>query len=176
MRRAAGATALIVIAAAIAAVLAGTEASSRFRRDGISVRVPKGWHLTVHRINGVVDPVTVFTASTFRITARATSGGICSPALRRAWRPGGAYIQLAEERDGASLHRMLPRVPLRPKHFVLSASGQGGLCTPSDSGELTFKQRGRAFYVFYGIGRRASRSVHARAVGLLNSMMIAPRQ
>ncbi|MFL5960281.1 MAG: hypothetical protein ACJ75G_08470 [Gaiellaceae bacterium] len=167
---------IVVAAAASAAVLLSRGTSSQFRRDGISVQVPKGWRVTDERINGVVDPVTVFTASTFRIAARATSSGICSPPLQRAWRASGAYVQLAEERDGASLNRMLPRVQARPKHFVLSARGRGGLCSPADSGELTFKQRCRAFYVFYGIGRKASKLVRARVVALLDSMKIAARQ
>ena len=128
-------------------------------------------------MNAVTDPVTVFTVSTFPVAARATgSTGVCSPALQRAWRPDGAYVQLAEERDGASLKSMLSRVGPRPKHFVLSARGQGGLCTPADSGELTFKQRGRAFYVFYGIGRDASKVVRARAAALLDNMKIAARR
>src|SRR5207245_3658684 len=117
-----------------------------------------------------------FTASTFRIGRASTSSGVCSRALQRAWRSNGAYVQLAEERDGASLHRMLPRVQPRPKHFMLDARGQGGLCTPADSGGLAFKHGGRAFYVSYGIGRTASRAVRARAVALLDSMKIAPRK
>jgi hypothetical protein len=34
---------------------------------------------------------------------------VCSKALQRAWRADGAYVQLAEERDGASRRRMLRR-------------------------------------------------------------------
>lgn len=174
VKRAVGEAMIIVAAAAITAGC-GAGANSQFRRDGISVQVPKGWRVTLGRLNDVIDPVTVFTASTFRIRPARTPSGVCSPALQRAWRSNGAYVQLTEERDGASLHRMLPRVQPRPKHFVLDARGQGGLCTPADSGELFFKQGGRAFYVFYGIGRTASNAVRTRAVALLDSMKIAPR-
>ena len=70
---------------------------------------------------------------------------------------------------------MLRRVPKRPRHFTLTASGWGGLCTPPDSGEILFQEGGRAFYVFYGIGAKASRATHAEAAALLDSLRISPR-
>jgi hypothetical protein len=166
----------VITAAALSGLADGASANARIDRDGISFRVPKGWQLTVGRINGVVDPVTVFTVSTFRIQRRDSSSGFCSAALQRAWRPKGAYVQLAEERDGASRARVLRRVPPRPRHFVLRATGPGGLCTPGESGQLSFQQGGRAFYVYYGFGRRAPKATRARAVALLDDMRIAPRR
>jgi hypothetical protein len=70
----------------------------------------------------------------------------------------------------------LRRVPRRPKHFALEAKGQGGLCTPADSGELSFQEKGRAFYVFYGFGPKASDSTRRTAVALLDNMQISPRR
>jgi hypothetical protein len=71
--------------------------------------------VTYERVNGVGDPMTLFTASTFPLRVmpadQAGTTGICSKALRRAWRPEGAYVQLAEERDGASRKLMLRRSP-----------------------------------------------------------------
>ncbi len=101
--------------------------------------------------------------------------GLCSKSLRAAWRADGAYVHLVEELDGASRKRMLRRVPRRPRHFVLNAREAGGLCTPADSGELAFKQGGRAFYVFYGLGKRASGATRLAAAMLLDSLRIAPR-
>jgi hypothetical protein len=120
----------------------GASPGARFNRDGISFRVPRTWHLTLGRINGVTDPVTLFTASNFRLRPVPTSRGVCSSALQRAWRRDGAYVQLTEERDGASRKRMLRRVSTRPKHFKLDAKGRGGLCTPADSGELASRRKG----------------------------------
>jgi hypothetical protein len=154
----------------------GASGDRRYTRDRITFTVPAGWHLTLGRINGVVDPVTVFTASTFRVPSLRTSSGLCSRALRRGWRRDGAYVQLTEERDGASRKRMLRRVPQRPQHFRLNAKGGGGLCTPPDSGEIAFQARGRAFYVFYGFGPNASPATRAAAAGLLDAMTIAPRR
>jgi hypothetical protein len=71
---------------------------------------------------------------------------------------------------------MLRRVPHRPRHFVLPATGWGGLCTPPDSGELTFRQHGRAFYVFYGFGRKAPQRIRAQAEQLLERMQISRRR
>ena len=166
--------AAIVTVVAVGFVPSGAGAGTAFDRGGISVRVPKGWSLTQRRINGVLDPVTVFTVSTFRVGTGGTStGGICSPPLRHAWRPDGGYLQLTEERDGASLARMLRRVPRRPRHFRLNGTGWGGLCTPPDSGELSFREHGRAFYVFYGFGRTAPKRLRAQAVAMLDAMRIS---
>jgi len=145
-------------------------------RLGVSFQVPPVWHLTTGRINGVLDPVTVFTISTFRLTTTPPSTGICAPALRRAWRADGAYVQLTEERDGALRKRMLRRVMRRPKHFRLNAKGAGGLCTPPNSGELTFQEGRRAFHVFYGFGRNASQGTRAAATSLLDNLRITPRR
>ena len=166
---------VLVFCAAGASVADGAGSIRRFNRGGISIVVPAGWNLVLRRVNGVFDPVTVFTVSTFQLRSRSAtaSGGICSRVLQRVWRPDGAYVQLAEERDGASRRRMLRRVPQRPKHFRLDAKGGGGLCTPPDSGEVVFQEKGRAFYVFYGFGRSASRGTRAAAVKMLDKMQIA---
>lgn len=146
---------------------------------GISFSAPRSWHLTYERVNGVVNPLTIFNATTFPLHIRpadqAGRSGVCSSALQRAWRRDGAYVQLAEVRDGASRRRMLRRVQRRPRHFELSARGGGGLCTPPDSGQISFHQGGRAFYLFYGIGPRASRATREEAVRLLDSLRIAAR-
>jgi hypothetical protein len=145
----------------------------------VSVFVPNGWYVTYERVNGVIDPVTIFTASTFPLHVRTTdqrgSSGVCSKTLQRVWRNDGAYVQLAEERDGASRKRLLRRVMRRPAHFRLTARGVGGLCTPPNSGEITFQQGGRAFYVLYGIGAKASRATRAHTAQLLDSLRIRPR-
>jgi hypothetical protein len=147
---------------------------------GVKIFVPTDWHVTSDRVNAVVDPVTLFTASTFPLQVRRSDrvgpSGVCSRPIQRAWRRDGAYVQVAEERDGASRKRMLRRVPPRPAHFALTARGGGGLCTPPDSGEIVFQQGGRAFYVFYGIGPQASRRVRAQARVILDSLRITPHR
>jgi hypothetical protein len=103
------------------------------------------------------------------------SDGICSRTLQQQWHVEGAYVQLTEERDGASRKRMLGRVSPRPRHFQLRQRGAGGLCTPADSGEITFRERGRAFYVFYGIGKRATPAMRRQVRLLLDSLRIGYR-
>jgi hypothetical protein len=171
------AVASIVLGGVVGFMANSAAANNSFDRGGIAVQVPSGWSLTLRRINGVLDPVTVFTVSTFRLVKGGTStGDICSRPLRRAWRSDGGYVQLTEERDGASRKRMLRRVPLRPRHFHLNATGAGGLCTPPDSGELSFQAHGRAFYVFYGFGRKAPNRVRVQAVAMLDAMRISQRR
>jgi hypothetical protein len=159
------------------AVLSGGAPGRRITlsRYDVSFVLPSAWHVTFLRVNGVADPVTLFTATTFPLNPRPASPGLCSKTLQRAWRPDGAYVQLTEELDGASRKRMLRRVPQRPRHFELNARGAGGLCTPADSGELVFKEGARAFYVFYGFGKKAPTATRAAASALLDSLRIAPR-
>jgi len=46
--------------------------------------------------------------------------------------------------------------------------------SPPNRGELTIREHGRAFYVFYGFGTRASTATHVRAMQLLDSLRIEP--
>jgi hypothetical protein len=143
--------------------------------DRLSFLLPSGWHVTSARINGAVDPVTIFTATSFGLRHPRPSGGICSVTLQRQWHVRGAYVQLAEARDGASRKRLLRRVPPRPRHLETRQEGAGGLCTPADSGEITFQEHGRAFYVFYGIGKRASPATRIAVQALLDSLRLGRR-
>ena len=154
--------------------LAATSGSRLTLPRGISFVLPAGWHVTSARVNGVRDPVTVFTATSFPLRHQHPAPGFCSRTLQEQWRIDGAYVHLTEERDGASRRRMLPRTPGRPRHFRLDANGAGGLCTPPNSGELTFREHRRAFYVFYGFGTHASTVTHAKAMQLLDSLRIEP--
>jgi len=71
---------------------------------------------------------------------------------------------------------MLRRIPHRPRPFKLDAKGWGGLCTPPDSGELSFQAHGRAFYLFYGFGPKASNKLRTQAAAMLDNMRIRPRR
>ena len=164
---------LALVSVLSAAYPAGTRVT--YPRDRLSIVLPAGWHVTSARINGVVDPVTIFTATSFPLRHPRPSDGICSVTLQRQWHARGAYVQLVEERDGASRKRMMQRVPPRPRHFNIGQHGAGGLCTPADSGEIPFKESGRAFYVFYGIGKRASPATRDAVRALLDSLRIGRR-
>jgi hypothetical protein len=121
-------------------MLAATSGSRVTLPRGISFVLPAGWHVTSARVNGVRDPVTVFTATSFRLRNKHPAPGLCSRTLQEQRRVDGASVHLTLERDGASRRRMLPRTPGRPRHFRLDANGAGGLCTPPNSGELTFSR------------------------------------
>jgi hypothetical protein len=166
-----------VTLALVVVLSTGSSAGTRvtYPRDRLSIVLPAAWHVTSARINGVVDPVTIFTATSFPLRHPHPSDGLCSATLQRQWHVRGAYVQLTEERDGASRKRMLRRVPPRPRHFKTDVKGAGGLCTPADSGEITFREHGRAFYVFYGIGRRASPVTRSGVRALLDSLRIGRR-
>jgi hypothetical protein len=172
---------VLCIAATTAAVLdastSNSEPSQSLERfivphARMSVSYPANWHISTKRLNGVIDPVTRFTVTSFPLRQSKPGPGFCAPTLAKQWPPNGAYVQVTEELDGASLKKMLRRVPPRPKRFTLATSGAGGLCTEPVSGQLMFHQLGRAFYIYYGVGSRASTRTRRAVAAILDSLHI----
>ncbi len=164
----------IVALAASASSSGPSWARTRFDVPGASMSLsyPLNWHISTRRLTGVIDPVTRFTVTSFPFRQSRPDTDFCARTLARRWPANGAYVQVAEELDGASLRKMLSRVPPRPRHFTLARSGAGGLCTGPVSGQLTFRERGRAFYVYYGVGRKASPATRCAVVAVLDSLRI----
>ena len=81
--------AVLVAALAVSALIPSTGSgqsrsvtrtvSAQSSRDGVVVQVPAGWKLTDGRINNVIDPVTVFTVSTFSIPKVTHSSRAIAP-------------------------------------------------------------------------------------------------
>lgn len=141
-------------------------------RVGISVAYPSNWQMRSKRLNGVVGPITRFTVTSFPLRQSRPDPDFCARTLNDQWPATGVWMQLTEELDGASLKRLLRRVPPRPRRFRLLRSGAGGLCTRAVSGQLTFHERGRAFYLYYGVGTGASAASRRALVALFNSLRV----
>ncbi|MFL5953125.1 MAG: hypothetical protein ACJ76I_03345 [Gaiellaceae bacterium] len=166
-------------AAALAAAASNSEPSGATERFTVpharmSLEYPANWHITTRRLNGVIDPVTRFTVTSFTLRQSKPDADFCARTLGKQWPSNGAYVQVTEELDGASLKKMLRRVPPRPKRFSLASSGAGGLCTRPVSGQLMFHQLGRAFYIYYGVGSKASTPTRHAIVAILESLRISP--
>jgi hypothetical protein len=121
--------------------------------------------------------------SHFGGSATRTAGFLSNGSTRwrdeRAENPAGQQeLQICGEAPRAvpasAAVEELPRTQRRPRHFRLDPKGAGGSCTPPNSGELTFREHRRAFYIFYGFGRSASTATHAKAMQLLDSLRIEP--
>jgi hypothetical protein len=168
---------LLVLAAAVATVpaLAGDAGSSPRpsrlfvdRGQGISLRYIDGWHVSNQRLNGIIDPVQRFVVSSYRIgppsrSSGGAEGGYAPPA-------DGVLAQLSEDAPAhlsgfpARLHKLTTIPKLRDVGCGLAGDRWA---------EIMFKQHGRAFYLFIGIGARASHAARAQLLATVNTLVIA---
>jgi hypothetical protein len=181
-----GAAAIVVLAVIVAAATASTPRPShrsirvvidgrkiarRFPRGpSITFRYPANWHVTTRRLDNVLDPHTLFAASTYQVPSGTVDN--CD-GTRASGRPrDGAFVLMKEVLDGASLRRSLPRLPSRPRQFRLPARGRAG-CLPPASVQYQFRVGKRAFYIWMSIGPRASAATRQALARLLDRMWIA---
>ena len=176
-----GLVAITLVAAAAASTRQPARHSLRVVIDGRSIarrfpsgpsvvfRYPANWHLTKRRVDNVLDPHTLFALSTFelpRVRLDDCEGG-------RLGRPAdGALVLVKEVLDGASLRRSLPRLPSRPRHFLLPTHGRAD-CLAAPSVAYQFRVGKRAFYVWLSVGPRASARTRTALTALLDRMWIA---
>src|SRR5438093_4496127 len=150
----------------------GSSIASRFPATrSISLRYPSNWHVTLRRLDDVIDPRTVFAVTSYAIPRAAEDD--CDGTHSRG-RPGdGAFVLVKELLDGASLRASLPRLKARPRHFELPTSGRAG-CLPRASVLYQFRVARRAFYGWISTGPKASARTRAAVAAVLDGMWIAP--
>lgn len=174
---------LVVIAAAASAstprpshrsvrtVIDGRSIARRFPRGpSITFRYPASWHVTTRRLDNVLDPHTLFAASTYQVPSRAVDN--CDGTGASGRPRDGAFVLMKEVLDGASLRRSLPRLHSRPRQFRLPTRGRAG-CLPPASVQYQFRVGKRAFYIWMSIGPRASAATRQALARLLDHMWIA---
>ena len=151
-------------------VIDGRSVARRFPRGpSLTFRYPANWHVTTRRLDSVLDPHTLFAASTYQVP----SGTVDCDGTRASGRPkDGAFVLMKEVLDGASLRRSLPRLQSRPRQFRLPARGRAG-CLPPASVQYQFRVGKRAFYIWMSIGPRASTATRQALARLLDRMWIA---
>jgi hypothetical protein len=145
--------------------------------DGITYLLPAGWHVAARSLTPhLVNPRELFVAGTGRL---ASGAGICAQMPSRALGAMAAQDVLVtvQERFGS-----VREFGARPRHFSLSgfAASDANQCAgrqPSFASHLTeFRSGGRGFEVLVAVGRAASRARVDEALGLLDSLRIAPRR
>jgi hypothetical protein len=133
-------------------VTAGSGSASRppertFRTPGLVLRYPRSWFVSVEPLRGITDPVQRVVLSSYRIPDSGPNAEIAPPR-------GEVLAQLAEA---------LPPLaggswPRRPTRFRLPHLGRMEGFGGNRWGELVFRDRGRRFYLFVGVGRHAPAS------------------
>ena len=154
---------LLVFAGSALAVGGGTHV---FRGSGIVVRYPDGWYVTNEPLNSITDPVQRLVLSSYRVPAGADANGSYAPPM------GGVIAQLVEETP--PLSNSSDWRP-RPHAFSLPRLGLMETFGGNRWGELLFRDHGRHFYIFIGVGRRASSAQVALMLRTLDAMTITAR-
>jgi hypothetical protein len=119
-----------------------------FRGSGIFLPYPSDWFVSTEPLNGIINPVQLFVLSSYRVPAGrpAFDGNYAPP-------PSGVIAQLVEEVPPLNNGGVWPR---RPRQFKLGTlqrmEGFGG----NRWAEFRFRDQGRRFYIFIGVGCRAS--------------------
>jgi hypothetical protein len=132
-------------------------------RSGIAVRYPAGWHVSRTPWTPVTDPVQRFVLY---------SGGSL-PNTRLAPSAHQVIAQLDEQIPPLPLD--LKAFPPRPRHFRLGPLGRMEGFDGKRWDEIVFRERGRAFYLFVGVGSAAQAKETQQLLAALDSLVIRPR-
>ena len=140
---------IVALAVAAAALAVFAAEASAYRKAGLSVRVPRGWHVVHRHQTPCINPA-----------ERLTLAG------------RGAMVVLLETLDPR--HYVL-RFPRRPAHFrVTGKPSQMECCAVRGQvgWELHFRAAGRGFYAFVYPGRAGSTR---QALRILDGLRVRPR-
>jgi hypothetical protein len=139
-----------------------------FRGPGIVLRYPRSWFVSTEPLNGIIDPVQRFVLSSYRVpVGRPDFGGNYVPP------PRGVIAQLVEEVPPLNNGGVWP---MRPHQFKLGRLGRMEGFGGNRWAELRFRDHGRRFYIFIGVGRNASSARIALLLRSLDGMRIAARR
>jgi hypothetical protein len=149
-------------------------AATLHRGDGVTYLVPPGWHVAPRSLTpNLVNPRELFVAGTGRLRS---GPGRCAqvPSAARGAMGSQDVLVTVQERFGSAAG-----VAARPRHFALSRffESEADRCARGGyASHLTeFQSGGRAFEALVAVGRSASRARVDEALGLLDSLKIAPR-
>jgi len=158
----------VVLLLAVAASASAAGGARVFRGPGIVLRYPDGWYATNEPLNGITDPVQRFVLSSYRVPA----GGADANATY-APPPRGVIAQLVEEVPPINNGGVWPP---RPHRFSLPRLGRMETFGGNRWGETLFRDQRRHFYIFIGVGRRASSAQVALMLRTLDAMTINARR
>jgi hypothetical protein len=146
---------------------------------GYTVSLPAGWHLAKQSLSPtLVDPKEILFAATFRI---GRGHELCQALARIP--PDRAIVTLQERARAA---RDDPTFPSRPASFEpdprLPGKSEWPYCLrgykeppiPMLDYWFGFRDAGRAFHVFVGIGKEAPQDLRREAFGILDRLRVDP--
>ena len=179
---------LRIAAASVALLAAGCGAPSRadrtagpgraagpttFLADGISARIPPGWHVTAQPVTTMSSPVQRLVVTSFAVHQDRPDGG-CRPATAlRQMPPGGALLFMFEYQGPT--HHDAAREPARPARFRLDRRTLQPYECVGRSYMVRFRDHGRVFQAHSFFGPRASATTRRRLLAVLDSLRVRPQ-
>jgi hypothetical protein len=175
---------LLVGCALLLAACDDSEPTSDWHRHrneqyGYTVSLPPGWHLAKGSLSpSLVDPVEILSVATFPIHRGEE---LCHSLVRI---PSDQAVVTIQERSGAE--RGDPTFRSRPANFEPDARlpgtselpyclhGYKGPPIPMLDYWFGFRDAGRAFHVFVGIGKETPEEVRREAFGILDGLRLDP--
>jgi hypothetical protein len=163
----------VVVASAAFLVILGSGTASGvnaqtslvFRGPGIVLRYPSSLYVSNRTLDSMTNPVQRFVLSTYRVPGnRPNAEGSYTPPLT------GVIAELLEEVPPPDPDF---QAPPRPRRFVLPKlrDNLGGF--GDRWAELPFRAHGRDFYIFLGVGGRASSTKVALVLRALDALAIS---
>jgi hypothetical protein len=151
----------------------------RSEQHGYTVSLPPGWHLAKQSLSpSLVEPREILFAASFRIGRRHE---LCDALARIP--PDRALVTLQERTRAA---RGDETFPPRPASFEpdprLPGKSEWPYCLHGYKKPpismldywFGFRDAGRAFHVFVGVGRKAPEAMRREAFGILDSLRLDP--
>jgi hypothetical protein len=167
---------VILLAAASLGAAASTAGSDQpaariSARGGISVRVPRGWHLVRRGLTNVVEPAQRLAVASFTVRLASHSCACGEPNVRDFPRTG-AFLFVWEYRAPSSRAELL-RLPPRPSRFRVTQENPHWFECAGPSWVTAFRDRGRVFQVEVYLGPAAGTKARLQMDALLDSLRVA---
>jgi len=132
----------------------------------VAITVPHEWRVTNEPLDYISDPIQRLVVSSYRVPRGGpnASGTYVVP-------PGQVLAQLDEQ---VPPDADAPGFPQRPTRFAVPRLTNRLEGHTGRWGEITFRQRGRDFYLFVGVGVGADGQIRlGRLLGLLDGLKVA---
>ena len=141
-----------------AALLAGPIGVWHDAHAHLTLRYPAGLHVTTSELTGITDPL-----ERFALYSGSSPNAMVAPRARQ-------IIAIVMEQE-PPLAVDVARFPPRPRHFRIRRLTRLEGFSGRRWAEITFRDHGRAFYFFIGVGSRADAQV-PRLLQALDSLRV----
>lgn len=149
----------------------GDRTASRLAYGGLSVRVPRGWHVLRGWLSDVIDPAPRSAMASFPVRLSRHTCACGFPNVI-AFPRAGAFVFVWEYLSFP--RRQLARMPRRPAHFSLTGGQAVRMTCFGPSAQFAFKDAGHVFQVAVYLGPDAGAAVRAQTVAALDSLRANP--